>query len=352
MGDDVKQTGMYRDILMQPECWERLLGRDLSEWRNSVREAGHGLLVGMGSSYYVGVAARTALMRSGAVWMPLTADEALHYLPEHRPFETAVVISQSGESADTVAAAQKLKTSGHPLRVLSVTNKPESALAREGQMVVNLDCGEERGSSTKTYTTTLLALLLAALDDITPLASLPDAASRIIDTFPAEQVCGLLDASRQHFFLGAGLHLATALEAAVVCKEKLFLSAEPSGAADFIHGPLEAIDEKTIVWIFPTRSRLEDLMLPLARRVRKTGARVIAIGEGASAFNQPDIEPEWTYDIEVAGPEEVGTLLYALPLQLMIVHQTARLGYPVDTFRRMIKVMMGYGYGLPPDSDC
>jgi glutamine---fructose-6-phosphate transaminase (isomerizing) len=354
MGNDVNkidhltQTGMYRDIMMQPDCWEALLGRDLSEWRGVVKAARHGLLVGMGSSYYAGIAARTALMRSGAVWLPLTSDEALHYLPEQHPFETAVVISQSGESADTVEAARKLRADG--LRVLSVTNDPNSSLAREGQLVLDLGCGEERGSSTKTYTATLLALLLAAFDDLTPLTFLPGAAARVLDSFPAEEACALLDADSQHFFLGTGPHLATAMEAAVICKEKLFLSAEASGAADFIHGPLEAIDERSIVWIFSTRDRLDDLMLPLARRVRKTGARVVVIGEGASAFSRPDIHPLWSYELAVEGPEEMGALLYALPVQLLVVHQTSRLGYPVDTFRRMIKVMTGYSYGLPPDT--
>src|SRR5438105_10714325 len=110
MADDAASSGMYRDIISQPDCWERVLHHSPKgntypgEWWEAVRATRHGLLVGMGSSHYAGQAMQMALMQSGAVWQPVTSDVAVHYLPAGHRFETAVVISQSGESADTVAA--------------------------------------------------------------------------------------------------------------------------------------------------------------------------------------------------------------------------------------------------------
>jgi glucosamine--fructose-6-phosphate aminotransferase (isomerizing) len=178
------------------------------------------------------------------------------------------------------------------------------------------------------------------------LTSLPERARAILAGLYEGDASDLLGGDRRHYFLGTGPNVATALEAALLCKEKLFLHAEGSGAADFIHGPLEALDEESTVWLFTVEERLDDLMLPLARRVRQTGAQLVVIGERASALSEGDISPLWTYDIALQGPEELGALLFILPVQMMVLWEAARRGYPIDTFRRMDKVMTGYDYGL------
>src|SRR4051812_6282658 len=98
MSDQVlTSSGMYRDVMQQPDCWQRLIGRDLGDWQQATRSTQTGLLVGMGSSHYAGLAAQFALARSGGIWNCATSDQALHYLPPGQPYDRIVAISQSGE---------------------------------------------------------------------------------------------------------------------------------------------------------------------------------------------------------------------------------------------------------------
>jgi glucosamine--fructose-6-phosphate aminotransferase (isomerizing) len=253
-----------------------------------------------------------------------------------------LAISQSGETADTVAAAEKLRAAGVPL--LSITNNPKSRLARASDFNLDLGCGEEKGSATKTYTASVLALLAADPARVAGLSRLPEKGRAVLESVTPSVGADLLIKEKSHYFLGTGANEATALEAALLCKEKLFLRAEGSGAAEFAHGPLEALDEQSVVWLFSKAERVEDLLKPVAKRIRQTGASLVVIGENSSAFERSELSPAWTYDLALEGPEEFGVLLFILPVQMMVLWEAGRRGYPIDTFRRMDKVLTGYDH--------
>lgn len=347
--DEIRGTGMYRNVWEQPACWDRLLSRDLGFWKRGVQSVRAGLLVGMGASYYAGLAAEAALMGGRASWHALTSDRALYYLPRALRPMSALVVSQSGESADTLAAARELGR--RSATVLAVTNNAQSPLAGLARVHLDLECGEEKGSATKTYTTSVLALLMGALDWAgVQYAYLPERAQAILERVEREDASrGLFGEEGAHYFLGAGPNRATALQAALLCKEKLRLHAEGIEAAEFMHGPIETLDERDTVWLFTTEKRLEELYVPLARRVSRTGARLVIVGEGAGEIRAHDISPKWWFNIDLEGPEELGTLLFILPAQMLVVQEAARRGFPVDTFQRMEKVMRGYEYGAMGD---
>ncbi len=335
-------TGMYKDTLSQPGCWDALLGRNLEEWQRRMRAPRRGLLMGMGASYYATQAAYLSISHSDTTWQPITSDAVLHYLPESYAYDTVLCVSQSGESADTLAAAEKLQAAG--LSLLSVTNDYTSSLAHMSSASLDLGCGEEKGSATKTYTTSVLALFAGVRDWRAIWSGLPQKGRAILESLQPGGEAVLLNKEHSHYFLGTGPNIATAMAAALLCKEKLFLHAEGSGTADFAHGPLEVLDARSTVWIFSTKGRIDDLLLPMAQRIAQTGAMLVIIGEQTARFSQQGFSPAWTFDISLDGPEELGALLFLLPLQMMVLWETARQDYPVDTFRRMDKVLTGYSY--------
>jgi glutamine---fructose-6-phosphate transaminase (isomerizing) len=342
MADKLLETGMYRDIMQQPDCWDTLLRKHLRPWQERVQSVRLGLLVGMGSSRYAALAAQQALSEGGAAWHATNADNVLHYFPTRVPYDAVLSISQSGETADTVAAAEKLHAAGLPL--LSITNNPESKLARASDFSLDLGCGEEKGSATKTYTASVLALLASDPARTAGLSRLPEKGRAVLESFTPSGAADLLLKDKSHYFLGTGVNEATALEAALLCKEKLFLRAEGSGAAEFAHGPLEALDEQSVVWLFSKAERVEELLMPVAKRIRQTGASLVVIGENCSTFESAELSPAWTYDMVLEGPEELGVLLFILPVQMMVLWEAGRRGYPIDTFRRMDKVLTSYNY--------
>lgn len=243
---------------------------------------------GMGSSLYASYAVLPALRQAGWRANPQEAGEILHYgLPGWRPDGPLIAVSQSGESAETLALADALQGKS-PL--IAVTNDPESSLARAAQIILPLHAGTESAISTKTYTNTLgiMHLLKAELlgEDLRGAsAQLTAAAGCMEECLRPEledsirEAAAAIDAAQSVHFLGRGPALAATFVSALIIGEGARVTAVGLPAGSFRHGPFELADERHAALLFlpngPTRPLMEKLWGDLAR----VGSHVIALTE-------------------------------------------------------------------------
>lgn len=308
-------------------------------------------IVACGTSFHAGLIARYWIEQ--LCKLPCSVEIASEYryrspvVPEGTLF---VTISQSGETADTLAALRAAKEMGY-VSTLAICNVPESSLVRESELVLMTRAGPEIGvASTKAFTTQLAALALLTislarrngLDDqreralVEQLAALP----RLI-----EEVLALDDAIEdlaEHFvdkhhalFLGRGVQNPVAMEGALKLKEISYIHAEAYAAGELKHGPLALVDEDMpVVTIAPNDELLEKLKSNL-QEVRARGGELYVFadpgvefegGEGVHIMRMP------THIEDLQAP-----LLYTIPLQLLSYHVAVLKGTDVDQPRNLAK---------------
>lgn len=258
-----------------------------------------------------------------------------------------VTLSQSGETADTLAALRFAKTLGY-VGTLAICNVPGSSLVRESDMSLMTRAGPEIGvASTKAFTTQLIALLLLTLS-VSKAKGRPEqpAILAALQELPAlcQQVLGLdaqIEALSQAFaekhhalFLGRGAHYPIALEGALKLKEISYIHAEAYPAGELKHGPLALVDsEMPVISVAPNDDLLEKLKSNL-QEVRARGGQLFVFADrkvGISA--QDDI-----YVLELPEVHEaLAPLLYTLPLQLLSYHVAVLKGTDVDQPRNLAK---------------
>jgi glucosamine--fructose-6-phosphate aminotransferase (isomerizing) len=257
-------------------------------------------------------------------------------------------VSQSGETADTLAAMREIQRKGGT--VLGVVNVVGSTIARESDGGIYIRSGPEIAvASTKAFTSQLLALTLFALKlgrmrDLSAeggrrllkaLAALPDQMTGFLEQ--ENQLKDLADSIKEEpylLFLGRGANYPTALEAALKLKEVSYIQCEGFAAAEMKHGPIALIREGTPVIIICPRDHLQEKTLSAMEEVKARGARVIAIAN-------PDDErvAEVAAEvIEVPQTHELLTpFLTILPLQLLAYHAAVLLELDVDKPRNLAK---------------
>lgn len=307
-------------------------------------------IVACGTSYHAGLVARYWLESLAGI--PVTVDVASEYRyrnPVVPPGTLFLTISQSGETADTLAAlreAKRLDYAGH----LAICNVPESSLVRESDLVLMTRAGPEIGvASTKAFTTqlaslALLALAVAGLRDgaadqsprLEALRALPGEMARALDLDDhirelAEQI-----ATRHHaLFLGRGIHFPVALEGALKLKEISYIHAEAYPAGELKHGPLALVDEDMpVIAVAPNDALLEKLGSNLAE-VRARGGELFVFA--AEPVTRRIEQPE---DHVVKLPDSdpfTAPIIYTLPLQLLAYHVAVLRGTDVDKPRNLAK---------------
>lgn len=265
------------------------------------------VLTGMGSSFDAAEALASRLCCRGLIALAVNAAELLHFrLAMLRPGSMVMAISQSGESAELVQLAERLGRAD--VRLVAVTNAPESTLARCAEVSLQLGCGPEFGPSTKSIQATMI--VLAVLEEL--LASSRPVAE-VIETVSggalllAETISGLLrredeivstlrawlGSTESVWLLSRGQGMATAEIAALVLKEAGQLAAGAMDAGEFRHGPLELAGPRlavAVVSVEPAVRRLEDGLLA---ELASHGTSVIQIG-GAGSRPWPVVElPAW-----------------------------------------------------------
>ena len=292
------------------------------------------LILACGTSYHAGLVARYWI--ESIAKLQCTVEIASEYryresVPD--PDTLVVVISQSGETADTLAALKFAKSLGMT-KTLAICNVPESAIVREAALRFVTRAGPEIGvASTKAFTTQLAALALLTLTlakvngrlgeaeeaaHLTALRHLPVAVAKVVELEPAIEAWAQRFASKHHaLFLGRGEHYPIALEGALKLKEISYIHAEAYPAGELKHGPLALVDkDMPVISVAPNDSLLEKLKSNL-QEVKARGGELYVFADAGSEIP----ESEGVHILHL--PEHYGMLspiLHVIPLQLLSYH--------------------------------
>jgi glucosamine--fructose-6-phosphate aminotransferase (isomerizing) len=304
-----------------------------------------------GTSYHAGVVAQYFIEQICRI--PCRVEIASEYryrnpvVPANALF---VTVSQSGETADTLAALRHAKRS-HYLATLAVCNAPESSLVRESDLVMLTRAGPEIGvASTKAFTTqiTALALLVIALAKthgsdsererglVTRLVELPGLIDKVLQLDPQIREMAQRFVDKHHaLFLGRGAMAAVALEGALKLKEISYIHAEGYAAGELKHGPLALVDaDMPIVTIAPNNDLLEKLKSNL-QEVRARGGELYVFADPDSGIQASDGVHVITMPRHVSYFQSA--IIYTIPLQLLAYHVAIRRGTDVDQPRNLAK---------------
>jgi glutamine---fructose-6-phosphate transaminase (isomerizing) len=364
---DAVELGLYRHY-MQKEIFEQpgalaatlemvtgasalvpqLFGVDAEE---VLRTANAVTVLACGTSYHAGLVARYWLEAIAGI--PCNVEVASEYRYRQsvpNPQALIVTISQSGETADTIAALQHAKSLGQE-RTLAICNVPESALVRNTRLRFLTRAGPEIGvASTKAFTTQLASLYLLTLvlaklrgrlsseteqQHLKALRHLPSAIAAVLELEPGIARWAERFATKQHaLFLGRGMHYPIALEGALKLKEISYIHAEAYPAGELKHGPLALVDrDMPVVAIAPNDALLEKLKSNL-QEVRARGGELYVVADADSHV----AESEGVHVLRLT--ENRGALspiLHVVPLQLLAYHAALARGTDVDKPRNLAK---------------
>ncbi len=309
------------------------------------------LILACGTSHHAGLVARYWLEEIAG--MPCNVEIASEYryrVSVANPKTLVVTISQSGETADTLAALNHAKAIGH-VHTLAICNVPESALVRSSRLRLLTRAGPEIGvASTKAFTTQLAALFLLTLilakqrgrlnaeneqRHLHDLRHLPSAVQAVLKLEP--QIAKLAErfADKQHaLFLGRGPHYPIALEGALKLKEISYIHAEAYPAGELKHGPLALVDkDMPVIAVAPNDTLVEKLKSNL-QEVRARGGELYVFADAGTRFRSED----GVHLMQM--PEHAGYLspiLHTIPLQLLAYYVALQKGTDVDKPRNLAK---------------
>ena len=351
---------MAKEIHEQPKVVEHTLAQYV-ERNGSIRlpagldadfrKADRVSIVGCGTAFYAGLIAKYWFERYAK--LPVEIDIASEFRYRDVPLgagNLAIFVSQSGETADTLASLQFAKS--HDQRVLSVVNVQTSTMARASDVIMPTLAGPEIGvASTKAFTCQLATLIcmaiaagrsrgvLSAEDESSlarGLAQAPSYMARALELEPrVREIASKLCTASDALFIGRGTNYPLALEGALKLKEVTYIHAEGYAAGELKHGPIALIDEDVpVIVIAPGDSTFEKTISNMQEVIAR-GGRVILLTDqrgaslGASGASAVLSLPEM--------PEVVAPLAFAVPLQLLAYHSAAALGTDVDQPRNLAK---------------
>jgi glucosamine--fructose-6-phosphate aminotransferase (isomerizing) len=308
-------------------------------------------LVACGSAYYASLVGAAALEEWTGLPARSTVGSEFRYSPPPLDEHTLVIaVTQSGETADTIAPTRHAREQGCP--IVAVTNTVGSAITREADAVVFLQAGPEIAvAASKTFTTqvTTLVILAAAIakargslsaeaerELADALHALPAAAQRALDASSpgAPAVARRYVNSRGFMFVGRGATMPAALEGALKLKEVSYVHAEGYAAGELKHGPISLLDAECPLVAVATRSSVYDKVISNVMEGRARDARVIAVAtEGDEAI------ADYADDVcRVPDTHEaLSPVLAIIPLQLFAYHIAVARGTDVDQPRNLAK---------------
>jgi len=346
----VRDTLLGRIGLEEGEVHLEELGPAAAELKRAKRV----LLLACGTSWHAALVGKYLLEQVAQVPAEVDYGSEFRYrTPIVGPATLAVAISQSGETADTLAAFREAKKLG--ALPIAICNVQGSMLTREAQGTLLTHAGPEIGvASTKAFTAQLVALALLALH-----------LGRLKGTLSAERCRGLLQSlakvphlmenallasgridemskffaqAHDFLFLGRGINYPIALEGALKLKEISYIHAEGYPAGEMKHGPIALIDENMPVVALCPPGRTYEKMLSNVQEVKARGGRVLAITAQGDTELRKILEQPADAIIDVPPVEEVWSpLLTVLPLQLLAYHTAVRAGRDVDQPRNLAK---------------
>ena len=307
-------------------------------------------IVACGSAYHVGMAAQYVLEDLARVRVRVElASEFRYRKPLLRKNDLVVVISQSGETADSLAALREAKSQG--IRTLGIVNVVGSSIAREADTVFYTLAGPEIAvATTKAYSAQLAACYLLAVEFGRMRGTVPaEEYSRLIDEM--EQLPGKMErvlqdqeriqwfaskfsAARDIFYLGRGLDYATGLEGSLKMKEISYIHSEAYAAGELKHGTISLIEQGTLVVGILTQSELYEKMLSNLVEVKSRGAYLM----GLTTYGNYSIEDTVDFTVYIPKTDAHFTAsLAVIPLQLMGYYVSVARGLDVDKPRNLAK---------------
>ncbi len=352
---------MAKEIHEQPEVVGHTLARyvDMATERVALptklpfdfRDIQRISIVACGTASYAGYVAKYWFERLGRV--PVEIDVASEFRYREAPLrkgDLAIFISQSGETADTLAALRYAKSQG--VHTLSVVNVPTSTIARESETVLPTLAGPEIGvASTKAFTCQLMVLAAMAVaagkargelseaDEaklVHGLVEIPRLMSAALATEPQiEKLAREISKSKDVLYLGRGTSYPLALEGALKLKEISYIHAEGYAAGELKHGPIALIDENMPVVVIAPFDRVFEKTVSNMQEVAARGGNIILMTDARGA-REATIESLVT----IVLPDMAATfapMVYAIPVQLLAYHTAVVMGTDVDQPRNLAK---------------
>lgn len=307
-------------------------------------------IVACGTSYHAGLIAKSAIEEWAGI--PCLVDIASEYryrkviVPQNALF---ISISQSGETADTLAALRKAIQSGY-LSTLAICNVPNSSLVRESELSLMTCAGVEIGvASTKAFTTQIVALQLVALglaqaqqvehiradQVVEALHQLPNYCQQVLELNSAIEKISKDFVEKHHaLFLGRGVQYPVAREGALKLKEISYIHAEAYPAGELKHGPLALVDsDMPVITVAPNNELLEKLKSNL-EEVQARGGKLYVFADQSAGFTEDD--NTCVFNLPHV-PAPIEPIIYTLPLQLLSYHVAVMRGTDVDQPRNLAK---------------
>ncbi len=357
--------GDYRHF-MQKEIFEQpsVIGQTLNVYYNpttarialpdlpfALKDISCITIIACGTSFYAGLCARYWL--ESLTKLPVEIDYASEFRyrePVMQKGGLTLVISQSGETADTLAALRYAKSQGQ--KTLAIVNVPESTMSHEADATLYTHAGPEIGvASTKAFTTqlTVLACLTLALADARgtvtneamaqltfALAEVPARVSEILHHAEViEKLAHKIQHARDILYIGRGTSYAIAHEAALKMKEISYIHAEAYAAGEMKHGPIALIDESVPVIAFAPSDALFEKTASNIQEAAARGGRIVAFSDAHGIAELGNVVAESV--VLPAVHPFVSPILYAVPAQLLAYHTAVLKGTDVDQPRNLAK---------------
>jgi glucosamine--fructose-6-phosphate aminotransferase (isomerizing) len=352
---------MLKEIHEQPQALRQCLaGRldprgtvrtdELADMAAALASVDRVEFVACGSASYAALVGAAAVQEWTGLPARVTVGSEFRYSPPPLDARTLVIaVTQSGETADTIAPTRLARERGCP--IIAVTNTVGSAITREADAVLYLQAGPEVAvAASKTFTTQVLTLVLVAaqiarirgtLDPgveaqlLRDLRALPDAAQRALDNASGvAAIAGRYVHSRGFMFVGRGYTYPTAMEGALKLKEVSYLHAEGYAAGELKHGPISLLDAECPLVAVATDSAVYEKLVSNIMEGRARDARVIAVAtEGDDQVERFADEVLWVPPTH----ETLGPILAIIPLQLFAYHAAVARGTDVDQPRNLAK---------------
>lgn len=329
---------------------EKVVFSELNWTPETLKDIRKIFIVACGTAYHAGIVGKYYIEKMARI--PVEVDIASEFRYRNPIIDESclcIVISQSGETSDTLEALKEAKRRG--AKTMAVTNVVGSSIAREADQVVYTYAGPEIAvASTKAYTTQLIVMLLLSLyisnlkgkisderlhELIQSVLEVPEQMHDILDHVDQIKVYATNYANREDaFFLGRSLDYAVALEGALKLKEISYIHAEAYAAGELKHGTLALITEGVPVIVLATQSNIYDKTISNLQEVKTRGAIVIGIGmegdtELAKHANNVIIIPK--------ADEDLAPILAVIPLQLLAYYAALARGCDVDKPRNLAK---------------
>ncbi len=356
---------MEKEVHEQPDSCQRTLSAYLDPVAGEVRadikaaidfsQVVRMQIIACGTAYYAGSIARYAFERLAGLPVDVeVASEFRYRSPALMPGTLAVAVSQSGETADTLAALRWCKDEG--LKTAAVVNVHSSTMAREADLLWPTHAGPEIGvASTKAFTAQLSALLSLAVcaarqrgritthEEAHLVQVLLEAPGLISQALAMDgeiiRITHNLARARDVIYLGRGDMYPLALEGALKLKEISYIHAEGYAAGELKHGPIALIDEKTPVVVIAPDDALFEKTASNVQEVAARGGRVIMITGAPEKVPALSGDAAKTLTIVRAPPCDpfIAALVYSVPIQLLAYHTAVHKGTDVDQPRNLAK---------------